>query len=191
MSGSYYLELLMNRHLMVDLETMSTSPHSAIASIGAVIFDPNADNIEDMPTFYQAVDLGSNEKAGRHFSGSTIAWWLSQTEPARAALLTDVLPLHTALTAFQLWITKNQPIICWANSPSFDCVILKDAFSDFHMNWPFNYWEERDVRTIKDAAYPNGDCPKIQLGVAHGALDDAMSQALTVQRCFSALRQAS
>ncbi len=181
----------MNKHVMVDIETMSTSPRSAIASIGAVIFDPNGDNIDDMPTFYQAIDLASNEKAGRHFSGSTIAWWLKQEEGARAALLTDVLPLHTALTKFQQWLTKNQPIICWANSPSFDCVILKDAFSDFSMHWQFNYWEERDVRTIKDAAYPNGDCPKIQLGVAHGALDDSMSQALTVQRCHSALRAGS
>lgn len=178
----------MNKHIMVDIETMSTSPHSAIASIGAVIFNPLADNIDDMPTFYQAIDLNSNEKAGRHFSGSTIAWWLGQTQKAREALLTDTLPLHTALTKFQMWMTANKPIICWANSPSFDCVILKDAFSDFSMSWPFGYWEERDVRTIKDAAYPNGDCPKIQLGVAHGALDDAMSQALTVQRCFSALR---
>jgi len=178
----------MNHHIMVDLETMSTTPRAAIASIGAVIFDPRADNIDDMPTFYQAVDLVSNERDGRHFSGSTIAWWLQQSEGARAALLTDVLPLHTALTKFQLWITQNKPLICWANSPSFDCVILKDAFSQQHMHWPFQYWEERDVRTIKDAAYPNGDCPKIQLGVAHGALDDAMSQAMTVQRCFSALQ---
>lgn len=177
----------MNKHLMIDLETMATSPNAAIASIGAIIFDPNAESIDDMPTFYQAVELTSNEKQGRAFSGSTIAWWLKQSEGARAALLTDTLPLHTALTKLQLWIGKNKPIICWANSPSFDCVILRDAFANFNMHWPFNYWEERDVRTIKDAAYPNGDCPKIQLGVAHGALDDAMSQAVTVQRCHSAL----
>ena len=179
----------MNNHLMVDLETMSTTTHAAIASIGAVIFDPREDAVDACPTFYQAVDLTSNEKAGRHFSGSTIAWWLQQSEGARGALLTDVLPLHTALTKFQLWIAKHKPIVCWANSPSFDCVILKDAFGQHHMNWPFKYWEERDVRTIKDAAYPDGDCPKIRLGVAHGALDDALSQAMTVQRCFSALQK--
>lgn len=178
----------MNKHLMVDLETMSTHHNAAITSIGAVIFDPNDESIDGQPSFYQAISLESNEKEGRHFSGSTIAWWLKQSEEARAVLLTDVLPLHGALMRFKLWIAEHDPIICWANSPSFDCAILKSAFGDQKMHWPFEFWKERDVRTIKDAAYPNGDCPQIRLGVAHGALDDAMSQALVVQRCFSALR---
>ena len=49
--------------------------------------------------------------------------------------------------------------------------------------WPFKFWESRSVRTITEAAYPNGDQPAIGVGVAHKALDDAIRQALMVQHC--------
>lgn len=180
---------MINPHLMVDLETMSTRHTAAIASIGAVVFDPNAESLEHCPTFYQTVCLESNDRDGRHFSGSTIVWWLKQSEAARAALLTDSLPLHGALMRLQRFIQDHRPLLCWANSPSFDCAILRSAFAHHHMHFPFEYYNERDLRTIKDAAYPNGDAPNCQRGVAHGALDDALAQAELVQRCHAAIRE--
>lgn len=179
----------MNTHLMVDIETMSTRQDAAILSIGAVLFDPNGDSIDETRTFNQTIGIESNEAEGRHFSGATIAWWLKQSQEARKALLTDTLPLGTALTKFKTWIARNTPTLVWANSPSFDVAILKHAFAQQKMHWPFAYWAERDVRTLKDAAYPNGDAPAITHGTAHGALDDAIKQALLVQRCHYALRR--
>jgi hypothetical protein len=176
---------------MVDLETMSTRTNAAIASIGAVIFNPLDNTLDNCPTFYQVVCLESNDKDGRHFSGSTISWWLKQSEAARAALLTDSLPLHTSLMRLNVFIAQHRPLLVWANSPSFDCAILKGAYAHHHMTWPFDYWKERDLRTLKDIAYPNGDAPKCQRGVAHGALDDALAQAELVQRCHFALRTGS
>lgn len=181
---------MINPHLMVDLETMSTRTDAAILSIGAVVFDPNSESLDGCPRFYQTVCIESNEKDRRHFSSSTIVWWLQQGEAARAALMTDVLPLHKALIALQKFIAQHSPVVCWANSPSFDCAILRSAYAYHHMHFPFDYYKERDVRTIKDAAYPNGDAPNCQRGVAHGALDDALAQAELVQRCHSALRKA-
>lgn len=180
---------MINPHLMLDLETMSTRHNAAIASIGAVIFDPNTDTLDGCPTFYQTVDLESNERDGRHFSGSTVAWWLKQSEAARVALVSDQLPLQKALERLTAFIVAHKPVIVWANSPSFDCTILRSAYSHHHKHFPFEYWAERDVRTIKDAAYPNGDAPQCRRGVAHGALDDALSQADLVQRCHAALRR--
>lgn len=180
---------MINPHLMVDLETMSTHHNAAIASIGAVIFDPNADSLKNCPTFYQTVDLESNERDGRHFSGSTVSWWLKQSEAARVALLSNQLPLHKALECLNAFIAMHKPVIVWANSPSFDCTILRTAYAHHHRHFPFQYWAERDVRTIKDAAYPNGDAPICQKGTAHSALDDALSQADLVQRCHAALRK--
>jgi hypothetical protein len=179
---------MQNPVLMVDLETLSTEINAAILSIGAIVFNPLDDGVEDCPTFYQTIAIESNEREGRHISGSTVVWWLRQSEEARAALVTDTLPLHGALMRFQQWMIQYRPIHCWANSPSFDCAILKHAFGQHNVHWPFAYWAERDLRTLKDAAYPNGDSPKVTYGTAHGALDDAIKQAILVQKCHAALR---
>jgi hypothetical protein len=55
-------------HVMFDLETMGMAPNGAIASIGAVRFDPYGDEISD--PFYVVVDLkdhcgGSSRKKQR------------------------------------------------------------------------------------------------------------------------------
>ena len=170
-------------HVMLDLETLSTRlPDAAIASIGAILFDPSSDELADNPMFQQSVVLASN--AHRHIDGGTVAWWLRQSEPARNALLTDPVPLPFALRQFNTWLMQHRPQIIWANSPSFDCTITRHAFEQHDLRWPFNYWDERDLRTLKDIAYPNNDAPKIRIGAAHGALGDAVSQAAIVQACM-------
>ena len=42
-------------HLMIDLETLATSPNAAILTIGACRFDPHATDIES--TYYERIIL--------------------------------------------------------------------------------------------------------------------------------------
>ena len=50
----------MARHLMVDLETLATSPNATILTIGAVTFDPASNKIFDK--LYYRVDVDSCDR---------------------------------------------------------------------------------------------------------------------------------
>lgn len=74
-------------HCMIDLETMGTSPGCAIASIGAVIFDPERPHDgSTAPEFYAVVDLASCQSVGLTMDAGTVYWWLTQSQKAREAV---------------------------------------------------------------------------------------------------------
>ena len=56
-------------HLMIDLETLATSPNAAILTIGACKFDPKAQDIHSQ--FYERIQLGSQEGYGRIINEDT------------------------------------------------------------------------------------------------------------------------
>ena len=62
--------------VMIDLETLDTSPNSVIATIGAVKFDRYniSDNIDDYQTFYRKINLKSCEEIGLTTSEETLKW---------------------------------------------------------------------------------------------------------------------
>jgi len=183
----------MSSHIMLDIETMDTENTASIVSIGACAFDMDNYDEEITRKFDIRISLESNQKAGRTISASTVSWWLKQSKEAQAALHRDpVVNLKEGLTQFRMWADEVKPRASriWAKDPDFDVVIMKDAFNDLGMVWPFKFWESRSVRTIVELAYPNGDEPHIELGVAHDAADDAIRQALMVRHCYWTLNHA-
>ena len=169
-------------HLMLDLETLSTRHDAVIASIGACLFEPREDSI--LGTFHHAVALAS--QPSRHIAGDTVAWWLQQSSKAQQSILIDATPLTHVLNRFNRWVCAQHITTIWANSPSFDVVILRHAFQELGLTWPFKFWQERDVRTAKDLAFPNGDAPANDAtDIKHNALDDAVFQAHLIQLCHA------
>ena len=175
---------------MVDIETMGTSPDAAIITIGACVFDPYGKDTEntilDAQKFTTVISFQDNQKQGRAFDANTIAWWLQQSPEAQAGLQTGhITNLRKALTEYNQFFTSQTGRVSriWAKSPDFDIVILRNALKSQNMLEQHKFWETRCVRTITEAAYPNGDQPTIGVGVAHNALDDAVRQALMVQHC--------
>ena len=178
---------------MVDIETLSTNTNAVILSIGAIKFDPQRISSEEelsKHSFYMNVDRNDCAFHGLHTSSETVTWWEQQSKEANNALLTDPQPLTFALTRFMQFMHAEPRINkLWANSPSFDCIILREAFNAVNIMWPFPFWQDRDVRTIKDMAFPNGDAPNFILGTAHNALDDCIGQARCVQACHHIIGQ--
>lgn len=177
-------------HGMIDIETMGTSPNAAIITIGACVFDPygtdTEDTIPDEQKFSATISFQDNQKQNRAFDADTIAWWLRQSKEAQDGLQEgDITNLRKALTMYNQFFgnQKGRVSRIWAKSPDFDVVIMRDAFHSQNMMDLFKFWETRCVRTLTEAAYPNGDQPTIGVGVAHKALDDALRQALMVQHC--------
>lgn len=179
-----------NTSVMVDIETMGTTPDCAIVSIGACAFDHEVINTFDQITdrFYTTVSLASNEEAGRRIQAGTVEWWLKQKPEAQRALFEEpVRNLRAALIEFRMWAQSLKPAatFVWANDPDFDVVILKSAYQSVGQIWPFQYYNNRSVRTIKHLGWPNDDAPNFRAGtVHHKADDDAVVQAIMVQHAY-------
>jgi exodeoxyribonuclease VIII len=182
-------------HLMIDLETMGRTPTAAIVAIGAVKFDP-FEGVSDAREnrFYRIVDLDSSIRAGLTVDGSTLSWWLKQSETARAEVARQPrAPLDQALADFaQFFIAGGGHTIVWAQGADFDIAILRVAFAAVNIARPWEYNNVRDSRTIFDAARLLGlPVPKIELpgiGYDHNAAHDATLQAHRVVATFRTLR---
>lgn len=165
------------KHLMLDLETMSTDSTAAIISIGAVEFDIITGRTGK--SFYANIDLQSCLDLGLTVEASTIMWWLKQSDEARQSL-SNISPntISEVLIDFQKFIGDNTYYI-WAKSPSFDCVILKNAFQKVSLKTPWAYLLERDVRTI---LFLNPELAKTvqKSSIAHNALADCFYQ---IEQC--------
>ncbi len=178
-----------NRHMMIDIESYDTAVTAAILAIGAVVFNPRGDVLED--SYHVTISREDNEKQGRTVSQSTVDWWSQQDQDAQDSVFKGPhIPLNLALANFARWANRLQPTCTriWAMSPDFDCNILIHACSEQNVHWPFKFWEGRCVRTVKELAYANGDFPYIAMeGPKHDALADAKLQATQVQHAYYVL----
>lgn len=169
------------QHIMVDLETMGSKPGSAIASIGAVAFDPVAGTMG--AEFYQVVDLVSCERAGLTLDASTVYWWMTQGDAARQALGGAKMGLRDALQRFAWFIddqAKGERPRLWGHGGNFDEPMLAAACRAVSMPSPWRYSEGRCTRTIFEAAGVELDRAAPEAGTHHNALDDAKLQARAV-----------
>ena len=104
----------------------------------------------------------------------------------RSPRQTDPTNLRNALILYRKFIEEHQPTTHWANSPQFDHSILRSAYASCQFNVPWNYYQERDYRTLKHFCFPNNDMPDFTgAGVAHAALDDALKQSIGIQYMFA------
>lgn len=173
--------------LMLDLETMDTASTAAVTAIGAVFFEPQTEVFGN--EFYISIDLESAVNSGRTMSAGTVKWWLTQSQEAQKAMTEDVTAQKIAVNKFAMWLSE-QPFKLqriWAKSPEFDITIMQSLFKTESKNWPFQFWSNRDVRTLEDLAWPNGDKPKGRIGVHHNAVEDAKTQARIVQMGYAQL----
>ena len=176
----------MNTDIMIDLETLATSPDAAILTIGAVKFDPFGKDIEEpaMDSFYVKVDLDSCDEVGLVTSDDTIAWWANQSKEAQEEAFGTDNRLHIREAFDKLykfcWGAKR----VWSNGAGFDIVICDHVYKKLNKASPWNFWQARDVRT----AFDLGIDPKRPTVTAHHALQDAYNQAVGIQNVYTMLR---
>jgi len=154
--------------VMIDIETLGRDPGAAIASVGAVRFDHD-DGVDE--EFFESVSLADCQQNGLEIDAETVTWWLNQPATAREQLHGG-RDLDSALRRLSEFVNSAEQI--WANSPAFDCVILREAFKAVGRECPWRYFRERDYRTVREVrAFDDGDVD----GVEHNAVDDARNQA--------------
>lgn len=171
-------------HVMVDLETMGKKHNAPIVAIGAVVFDPATGSIGE--SFYKVVCLESSVNWGAVIDPSTVIWWLKQSSEARSAIVNDdAIPLLDALLQFREFVSDNvaggsKKAQVWGNGASFDNSILRSSYDCIAEDYPWEYWNDRDVRTMVELGQAIGFDPKTTIpfeGDRHNALADAIHQA--------------
>jgi len=156
-------------HLMIDIETLGTTPDAHILTIAAQTFDPLQRDWLG-PAYYARVDFESQEN--RRIEQGTLEWWATQGESQKEAFAEDNrIPLDRSLTELGRLIWQSKRI--WANGSNFDMTILEDAYKSYHMALPWQYFHVRDARTIYSLV------PSLQkYPASHHALEDCRRQIL-------------
>jgi hypothetical protein len=169
----------MKMQIMLDLETLGTTPGSAILAIGAVKFGGGHIHSE----FYQRVSLKSCVQYDLKMEPDTVLWWLQQPDEARLEITKEGQHLAAVLQSFSNWIYEKvesfvpfiEDVKLWGNGAAFDNVLLSVAYDRAGLTLPWKYSNDRCYRTVKNL-YP--DVQMECSGTHHNALDDARSQAM-------------
>lgn len=157
---------------MLDIETMGTLQNSVICSIGAVKF--NIATGETGDEFYQRVSIQSCLDCGLQVTGSTIEWWLKQSDKARSEIGIDAKHLVEVLSMFSLFV-QDEPYSIWGNPASFDIGIVTNAYEKCNLSIPWNFRLERDMRTLVSLV-PDIKSTIPSVGIAHHPIDDCKYQ---------------
>ena len=162
---------------MIDIETLGVDPTSCILSIAAVYFDPATGSTGN--TFHEYIDLQSCLDSGMTINASTFIFWMNQNDEARAQF-NQCKKIHIAEALGLLFVfLENDQNIIWANSPSFDCVILKSAYKKLNLNLRWYHYNERDLRTLNNL-FPLVEMEEWKLNKTkqgnHNALNDCYYQ---------------
>lgn len=174
-------------HVMVDLETFGKGENAVIAAISAIAFDIKTGDISRV--FYQKIDITTCLALGMEVDGSTIYWWLNQSEEARMELLTDTQTILVAIARLSEWMGYISEFQVWGNGASFDLPKLKNAFVKCGYNVPWNHWNERDVRTMV-MLRPEVKEEMTWEGIKHHAEFDGRFQVAVVSKIYSLLNPA-
>lgn len=174
------------KHVSIDLEVMGNGINGLLLAIGAVEFNINTGEVIGDP-FHCNVDIQSSIENDGKFNGSTVKWWLTQSDEARAALFSpEPIHIHHALFQFGCWLRdleageEPNSTIVWGNGIRSDNVWLAGAYERAGLDCPFEFWQDGDVRSLVLLGRAAGINPKNETpfkGSPHNPVDDAIHQA--------------
>ena len=174
----------MATHAMIDLETLGTKPDCVILTLGAIKFNPFADQ-QPHSGIYQKIDIDEQDALGRTQDDSTIEWWGKQSESVQEEAFTENgrIGLERMTNEINKFLVGVD--VVWAQGPAFDIVILENLYQQLNKPIPWNFWQIRDSRTLFSLL--KKDPRKAIQQEAHNALADCYYQALSVQKAYKEL----
>jgi len=177
----------LDRDIMIDLETLATTPDSVILTIAGIRFNFNKDyrQIEDpydLDFFYCRVDTEGQSQ--RRVDSATLSWWASQDSEVKeeAFSIVDRLSISDAMLAFNHWAGGADRY--WANGAAFDFPILDTCNAELGYDSPWRYWQAMDARTIYKLVEDHYSPKKYK----HHALFDCLNQIQKLTDCCKKLK---
>jgi len=153
------------KNLIIDLETLDTTPTAAVTNFTCIVFDPS-----DMIPFNELVkkafdvklDWKSQLSCGRTTSTSTIEFWKKKENKEAFDLMVkpnekDINPkdlfsmFYKYLEQQQYDLSSKSDAHAWSRGNSFDFSILDSLYQSYGEVNPIPYWSHRDIRTAIDS----------------------------------------
>lgn len=168
-------------HAMLDIETLGQGSNAFIVQICLRTFDEDASFIKYIDPWRRQV--------GAEIDNSTMQWWQQQPEDLRKQVMSGTETLADVLLSLNDFLKANKITHIWANSPSFDCVIVENAFKRLGIESKLpKFWAWRDFRTVIAVANELGaTLPKLQN--THNAAHDVSNQIDLVKKALAFLNQ--
>lgn len=173
--------------LSLDTETLGTSAGSVILQIACTNVDNPTKKFNCYIEPFHQLPLGLTVEA------ATADWWNNQPQKVRDkvfsgnALLSEAL---TGLATFILCERDSYSMEVWMNSPSFDSEkILQPAFKLLELPLPWQFYEERDFRTMKALGKDYFNFPFSKPTGAHDALVDAKAQGEYIYQLTNRMKE--
>jgi 3' exoribonuclease, RNase T-like len=176
----------MANDIMIDIESLDTSPFCCILTIGAVRFDPKGmgvvEKLELRPTLEDQTDLG------RTINEDTLRWWSTQSAEAQLEALGDEgrIPFKEAMEQLYKFCWNRRAV--WSNGAAFDCVVVETAWTQLGMRIPWPFYTVRDTRTLYEVTGVKLNDKSYK--TTHKAVEDAERQALVLQDGYRKLIKA-
>lgn len=173
---------LLNKYynIMLDLETLGTTPGSVIISLAAVPFDMNGTYMaEALYLKFSAMHAGA---FGFRTSVQTQMWWIKQSTEARNEAFSGVSTPLDLVESLSTYLEQSPDVKVWGNGANFDNVLVAAYYEKLDRKLPWKYTNDRCYRTLKNITPPKLLTHKPT--VAHNALYDAEAQA---KNCVAAL----
>jgi len=155
---------------MIDLETLNVGVSAPLFEIGVCFFDvPGREIVSSLQWDVDLLDVILT--TGFMPSKDTVQWWQKQDYNSRCR---PWVPLALALSELSDQMRKHKVEKVWANSPSFDCVLLQRHYEACNIPVPWRYSQELDFRTM---CWMDKRTHKPETNhVSHNAREDAVAQ---------------
>jgi len=178
----------MANDIMIDLETLDTSPYCVILTIGAVRFDPYGDGIVEKLELRPTIE-DQTEIYNRVINEDTIRWWSTQNPAALEEAFSEEnrQSLKDCMETLYKFCWNRRAV--WSHGAPFDVVVMETAMrqtlTDKPNPIPWPFYTVRDTRTLFEMT-------KVKLKdgghvTTHKAVEDAERQAIVVQAAYKKL----
>jgi hypothetical protein len=175
--------------IMIDIESLNTTPDCVILTIGAVLFDPRGQGIiskiEIRPTIEDQTEIYN-----RSINDATLEWWGKQSPEAIEEAMGDQGRVSFSDAMKQLYDfcwNHGKP---WSHGAPFDIVVMEHAWRQLGLRSPWSYGDVRDTRTLFDITGVSLRDKKYKTSTTHKAVEDAEHQAIVVQDAYMKLMKA-
>lgn len=179
-------------HMMVDIETLGTSPTSIILELSVILF--TLENPYDWTPLILKLDQAEQSFAGRTIDEDTVSWWTKTIEKTKEANFKNALameylinnknvtvPATFAHKNIQEYLKRVNGFI-WCKGIAFDFPIIKSYFTSLGLSDPFSenflFRRQLDLRTLEYCAKLRGFSGKYKTKseAKHLSFDDCLIQ---------------
>lgn len=164
------------KHMMVDIEALSTKDNGVVTNVGVVIFQPQKQKI--LSQHYFVLDWSDQIKDyGRDVARETLFFWFEQPHEAQRELVKTEGMIPTALFLEDFKGLCGNITKAWAKSPGFDYTMLQSLWQDYRTDkFPIQFRKLVDLRTVIWLMKKEGIPIPERNNTLHNALDDAVYQ---------------